>query len=46
MTDLFVPFNTTLNSMELEKNFDPKRIEDRWYSDWNQQVISTSSCNE
>ncbi len=34
MTDLFAPLNTTLNSMELEKNFDPKRIEDRWYSDW------------
>lgn len=34
MTALFVPFNPTLNSMELEKSFDPKHIEDRWYSIW------------
>ena len=34
MTVLFVPFNPTLNSMELEKSFDPKRIEDHWYSTW------------
>ncbi len=34
MAVLFVPFNTTLNPMELEKSFDPKSIEDRWYSIW------------
>ncbi|AEJ01828.1 Valyl-tRNA synthetase [Nitrosomonas sp. Is79A3] len=34
MAVLFVPFNITLHSMELEKSFDPKRIEDRWYSTW------------
>ncbi len=34
MVVLFAPFNTTLNSMELEKSFDPKSIEDRWYSIW------------
>lgn len=34
MAFLFAPFNTTLNSMELEKSFDPKRIENRWYSTW------------
>lgn len=34
MAVLFVPFNITLHSMELEKSFDPKRIEDHWYSIW------------
>ena len=34
MAVLFAPFNTTLNPMELEKSFDPKSIEDRWYSIW------------
>jgi valyl-tRNA synthetase len=34
MAVLFLPFNTTLNSMELEKSFSPKLIEDRWYSIW------------
>lgn len=34
MAVLFAPFNSTLHSMELEKSFDPKRIEDRWYSIW------------
>ena len=34
MAVLFVPFNTTLNPMKLEKSFDPKSIEDRWYSIW------------
>ena len=34
MAGLFAPFNTTLNPMELEKSFDPKSIEDRWYSIW------------
>lgn len=34
MMVLFAPFNKTLNSMELEKSFDPKSIEDRWYSVW------------